>query len=124
MDDQEKGEPVIPFIDVYKAKMQSDGNLDKLNSRTVVRGDFQNKGMVGDTSSLTSSMRTLKFLLADTSNHKSRVYQLDFIEAFLKSNLKHRVFVKLDSRYGEYFPEYGNYFGRPLRKKQLIYVNE
>ena len=29
--------------------------------------------------------------------------------------------MKLDSIYGEYFPEYANYFGRPLRLKKSMY---
>ena len=29
--------------------------------------------------------------------------------------------MKLDSRYGEYFPEYYNYFGRPLILKKSVY---
>ena len=35
--------------------------------------------------------------------------------------MKHRFFVKLYSRYGEYFPEYCNYFGIPLIMKKAIY---
>ena len=61
-------------------------------------------------------MRNLKYLLSDDFKHKARVNQLDFIEA-----LKHRVFVKLDSMYGEYLPEYANYFGKPLRLNKSIY---
>ena len=50
-------------------------------------------------------MRNMKYFLVDYSNQKSRVYQLDFIGAFLQDNVKHRVFVNLDSRYGKYLPE-------------------
>ena len=39
----EKGGPVTPCMDGYKAKIQSDGSLDKLKLRIVVRGDIQNK---------------------------------------------------------------------------------
>ena len=39
--DPEKDEPVTPCMDVYKAKIQSDGSLDKLKLRIVVRGDLQ-----------------------------------------------------------------------------------
>ena len=56
----EKSEPVTPCMAVYKTKIQSDGSLDKLRLRIVVRGDLQNKQLVGDTWSPTSSMRTLK----------------------------------------------------------------
>ena len=86
-------------MDVYKAKIQSDGSLDKLKLRIVVRGDLQNKEMVGDTWSPTASMRTLKYFLADADKNKARVHQLDFIGSFLQAKVKNRVFVKLDMRY-------------------------
>ena len=56
----EKGEPVTPYMNVYKAKIQSDGSLDNLNLRIVVRGDLQNMELIGDTWSPTASTRTLK----------------------------------------------------------------
>ena len=43
IEDPKDGEPVTPCIDVYKAKIQSDGSLDKLKLRILVRGDLQNK---------------------------------------------------------------------------------
>ena len=58
IEDLNDGEPVTPFMDVYKAKIQSDGSLDKLKLRIVVRGYLQNKEMVGDTWYPTASMRT------------------------------------------------------------------
>ena len=79
-------------MDVYKAKIQYDGSLDKLKLRIVFRGDLQNKEMVGDTWSPTASMRTLKYFLADAAKHKARVHQLDFIGAFLQAKVKNRVF--------------------------------
>ena len=66
-------------MDVYKAKIQSNGSLDNLKLRIVVRGDLQNKELVGDTWSPTASMRTLKYFIADTSKHIARVHQLDLI---------------------------------------------
>ena len=59
---------------VYKGKIQSDRSLDKLKLRILVRGDLQNKELVGDTWSQTASMRTLKYFLADAAKHKERVY--------------------------------------------------
>ena len=78
-----EGEPVTPCMDVYKASIQSDGSLDKLKLRIVVRRDLRNKEMVGDTWSPTASMRTLKYFLTDVAKHKSRLHQLDFIGEFL-----------------------------------------
>ena len=46
--DPQKGETVIPCMDVYKAKLQSGRSLDKLKLIIVVSGDLQNKELVGD----------------------------------------------------------------------------
>ena len=108
IEDQNEGEPVTTCMDVYKANIQSDRSLDKLKLRIVVRGDLQNKEIVGDTWSPTASMRTLKYFLADPAKHKARVNQLDFIGAFLQAKVKNRGFVKLDIRYADYFPEYAH----------------
>ena len=71
--------------------------------------------MVGDTWSQKASMRTLKYFLGDAAKHKAIFYQLDFIGSFLQSKVKNRVFVKLDTRYADYFPEYAQYFGRAFK---------
>ena len=91
-------------MDVYKAKIQSDGSLDKLKLRIVVGGDLKNKEMVRDKWSPTSSMMTLKYFLEDSAKHKAIVHQLDFIGSFLQATVKNRVFVKLDMRYADYSP--------------------
>ena len=101
--DQNEGEPVTTCMDVYKAKIQSDGSLDKLKLIIVVRGDLQNKKMVGDTFSPTASMRTLKYFLADEAKDKARVHPLYFIGVFLQAKVNNRVVVKLDIRYTYYF---------------------
>ena len=101
------------------AKIQSDGSLDKLKRRIVVRGDLQNKELVGYTWSPKASVRTLKYLLSDAVKHKARVYQIDFIGALLQAKVKNMVFMKLDRRYAEYFPEYSNYFGIALRLNEV-----
>ena len=46
----------------------------------------------------------MKYFLEDATKHKARVHQLDFIGALLQAKVKNRVFVKLDSRYIDYFP--------------------
>ena len=96
-------------MDVYKARIQSDGSLDKLKLRIVVRRDLQNKEIVGDTWSPTVSMRTLKYFLADSEKHKARVHQLDFIGVFMQAKVKNIVFVKLEMRYADYSQEYKEY---------------
>ena len=66
-------------------------------------------------------MRTLKYLLADVDKHKAIVHKLDFIGSFLKAKVKNRVFVKLDIRYTDYFPEYAQFFGRALILLKSMY---
>ena len=74
IEDQNEGEPITPCMYVYKTKIHSDGSLDKLKLRIVVRVDLYNKELVGDTWSPTASMRTLKYFLADSAKHKARVH--------------------------------------------------
>ena len=66
-------------------------------------------------------MRTLKYFLADTAKHKARVNQLYFIGAFLQAKVKNRVFVILNMRYADYFPEYVQNFGRALKLLKPMY---
>ena len=54
-------------------------------------------------------MSNMEYFLADDANHKAIVHQLDFTGLFLQANVTHRVFMKLDSRYGEYLPDYAKY---------------
>ena len=61
---------MTPCTDVYKDKIQSDGSLDKLKLRIVVRGDLQNKDLDKENWSPTSSMRTLKYFSEDAVKHK------------------------------------------------------
>ena len=77
--------------------------------------------MVGDTWSPTASMRTLKYFLVDAAKQRGTVHQLYFIGSFLQAKVKNRVFVKLDIRYIDYFPEYAHYFGRALRLLKSMY---
>ena len=93
-------------MDVYKAKTQYDGSLDKLQLRILIIWDLQIKELVGDNWSQTASMRTLKYFLVDSTKHKTRIYQLYFIGELLQAKSKNSVFVKFDSRYADYYPEY------------------
>ena len=87
----------------------------------MVRGDIQNKELVGDTWSPTSSMRDLQYFLADAAKHKAIVHQLYLIGVFLQKKVKNKVFVKLESRYADYSQEYSNYFGRALILLKSMY---
>ena len=70
---------------------------------------MKNDELVGDTSSPIASIITLIYSLVDAAKHKTIVHQLYFIGTFLQAKVKNKVFVKLDSIYADYFPEYSNY---------------
>ena len=84
---------------MFTRQNKSDGSLDKLKLRIVVRGDPQKKELFGDNWSPTASLRTLKYFSVDVAEHKVRVHKLYFIGALLQAKDKNRVFVNLDSRY-------------------------
>ena len=95
--------------------------LDNPKLRIVVIGYLQNKELVGETWSQTDSMKTLKYFLVYSVNNKEIVHQLDLIGALWQAKVKNRVFVKLESRYTDYFPGYSIYFGRALRSLKSVY---
>ena len=63
----------------------------------------------------------MKYFSADAAKNKEIVHQLDFIGSLLQAKVKNRVFVKLDIRYTDNFPEYAKYFGRALRLLKSMY---
>jgi hypothetical protein len=115
------GEISTPVMDTYKVKIKSDGSLDKLKTRLVVRGDLQDKNITEDKWSPTASFRSLKMFLAHASRSKVRVKQLDFIGAFLQAKMRTRMFVTIPKIFGILFPEYARYTGKPMRLIMSMY---
>ena len=107
-------------METNKVKIKSDVSLDKLKCRIVVRGDLQDTAME-DSWSPTAPFRSLKMFLADAARNKCRVYQLDFIGAFLQANVRGRIFVSLPKVYGDIWPEFKDYCGRPLKLIKSMY---
>ena len=108
-------------MDVHTENIKSDGSLDKLMLIIFFIGNLKTKEIIVYTWVTTESMRNLGYLLAYAAKHKTRVHQFDFIGVFIQANFKHKVFVKLENRYGEYFPDYANYFGITLRLNKWKY---
>ena len=88
----------------------------------MVKVDLHNNNLIGDNWSPTASKRTFRYLLADTIKNKAIVQKLYSIGEFLQENFINRVFVKLDSRYAAYFPEYSSHFRGPLILLKSLYV--
>ena len=113
-DTMRAGETSTPVMEIFKVKVKSDGSLDKLKTRMVVRGDLQNKNITEDKWSPTASFRSLKMFLAHASRLKTRVKQLDFVGAFLQAKMRTRMFVTIPKIFGILFPEYAWCTGKPV----------
>jgi hypothetical protein len=116
-----EGETSTPVMETSKVKAKSDGSLDKLKTRLVVRGDLQDKNITEDKWSPTASFRSLKMFLAHASRLKARVKQLDFIGAFLQAKMRSRMFVTIPKIFGLLFPEYAWCTGKPVRLIMSMY---
>jgi len=107
------GESCTPIMDLNVVKLWSNGTLDRLKNRLVVRGDLQ-KNVEEDTWSPTASFRALKLPLAHAARLKVRVRRLDFVGAFLQVKVRRRIFVKIPAIYGSIFPEFQQYWYQDL----------
>ena len=63
----------------------------------------------------------LKCFLADAIVNQTKIFQLDFIQAFIQSKIKKRIFVTLDKELETFCPQVKEHFGRPLRLKKCLY---
>ena len=115
-----QGEEIIPTMIILKAKMNSDGSLDKLKGRCVARGDLQENTTAEEMWSGCVSTRTVRLFLAYAAKLLKRVRQLDFVGAYLQAHVKGRVFVNLPTEYKKHCPGLEKYFERPLRLKNLF----
>jgi len=120
-DNLKDGEISTPVMETFKVKVKSDGSLDKLKARLVVRGDLQDKNITEDKWSPTASFRSLKMFLGHASRIKARVKQLDFVGAFLQAKMRTRMFVTIPKIYGILFPEHAEYCGLPVRLAMPMY---
>jgi len=117
----EEDEKVTPTKMTFKAKINSDGSLDKCKARLVVRGDLQAE-IPGDGWSPTASFRLLRRFIAEAARTGKCIKQLDFISAFVQAVVKERIFVKFPSCLKKYVPEdLEKYFDRPLKLNKGLY---
>ena len=112
---------VIPAMFIFKAKITNKGYLDKLKARLVARGDLQTKHIDDDVWALCIFARTFKTFLCFAVKHNRAVHQLDFVGAFCQGFMKQRMFLQLPIEYKKFFPQYKQYFEKPLLLAKSIY---
>ena len=106
-DTNEKALPadeVIPVKCAFKTKLNAYGGLNKLKARICLCDDMQIKDQNNNWSP-TASVRLLKCFLADAIANHTKIYQLDFIQAFIQSETKKRIFVILDKEFEMFCPK-------------------
>jgi hypothetical protein len=104
---------IIPVTTKFRTKLKSTGAIKKLKARICLRGDMQQKGQ-WDTWCPIAGFRALRIFLAMAARQRCRVFQLDFVGAFLQSNAVDRTITMLPKEWEQLFPELADWFGIPL----------
>ena len=116
-----ENDPIIPVTAKFRTKIKSDGTVEKLKARVCLRGDQQAELTDFDTWCAIANFKDLRFFLAFAAYYECRIYQLDFIGAFLQAIAKNRVFTTLPSEWKELFPDLSEWFGVTLLLLKSIY---
>jgi hypothetical protein len=95
--------------------------VDKLKVRIAIRGDLDKDAGDEDNAAPLATFRLLKMFLAMAAQRRRRVYQADFIGAYLQAKMDRIVYVMLPIEYKMYFPDLAEWFGVPLRLERSAY---
>jgi transposase InsO family protein len=118
-------DPIIPVTAKYRVKLTSDGQVDKLKTRIALRGDMMRETMfTPDTWCPIAGFRALRLFLAFAAENRQRIYQLDYVAAFLQADVIGRKFTKFPGDWRELlqdYPELHQWLGTPLRLKKSLY---
>jgi hypothetical protein len=111
---------IIPVTAKFRTKLTSTGAIDKLKGRICLRGDMQQRGD-WDTWCPIAGFRALRTFLAIAARMRCRIFQLDFVGAFLQSYAVDRTVTMLPKEWSQLFPDLSEWFGIPLLCLKSLY---
>ena len=114
-------DPIIPVTAKFRSKIKSDGTIDKLKARVCMRGDLQAELVDFDTWCPMAGYRELKIFVAHAVLKKCRIYQIDFVGAFLHAASRNKTYTVLPEDWKELFPDLEEWFGVPLLLLKSVY---
>ena len=122
LEDPNPDDQVVDVMEVYRAKIDKDGLLDKLKCRVVFRGDLCDPADDMDTWNPHASFLALKIFLAFCAKYDIYPRQIDFLLAYLQANMRERVFIRFPEKWKKYLPEHlHKWIGRPVRLLKALY---
>ena len=123
--DQAKGKFVIPLMWVFTYKCDSDGFLQKLKARIVVRGDLEPKTPEEEVYAATLAGRTFRAMMAIACYFDLEIFQYDAVNAFVNAKIDEDVFVRCPEGFeveGKHLLLLRALYG--LRRSPLLWFNE
>ena len=115
------GEQCLKVTVIFKVKLQSDGTIEKLKSRVAIRGDMD-KGAEGeDNGAPLATFRLLRVFIAGAAARGKKIYQADFVGAYLQAYMDRVVYVMLPKEWKELYPDLEQWFGVPLLLEKSAY---
>ncbi|KAG7340335.1 reverse transcriptase RNA-dependent DNA polymerase [Nitzschia inconspicua] len=104
IDTPNSGDPIIPVTAKFRVKLTKDGMIEKLKSRIALRGDLMRDNVeIPDTWCPIAGFRAFKMFLAMAAHYKKRIYQLDYVAAFLQADVLGQKFTTLPIEWKEMF---------------------
>ena len=120
IEDKPDDAPIVPVTAKSRVKAQANGKLEKAKMRICLRGDLQEELIDESTWCPIAGFRATRKLLANACRRRARVYQLDFIGAFLQAYAQCTTYTMLPKEWTELIPELAEWFGVPLRLNKAL----
>ena len=102
---------IATFLSVHRSSSQL---VDKLKVRIAIRGDLDTGAKDEDNAAPLATFRLLKLFICEAARSKRRIYQADFIGAYLQANMDRAVYVMLPMELKDFFPDLAEWFSVPV----------